>query len=345
MAADDRRPRRSVADRLFEEPHAFEFAQAVMLLERMRPRATSLGTGVDPRAEALRLRGPLSPVFAPSEVTRLERGGEDQQPVLTAQLFGLGGPDGPLPYAYQEWLQQRALRKDHGPAEFLDLFHNRLLALLYRAQLKYRVAPAFASPSDSPAQPVLRALVGLLPRPLQNRQAIPDAALLARTGLIANERRSLAGFRLLVRHHFGVPVEIAPFEGDWRPIPEASLSRLGRSGRNRVLGRDAVAGKRIWDEHAGIRIELGPLSLDSYRDYLPDGASHKALAALAAFYFGPDLSCSLVLRLAEEQAPRATLDRGTPAKLGWTSWFGQNQGEAPARVLKIPLRTMPETAS
>ncbi|MBF3145389.1 hypothetical protein HKT51_33895, partial [Pseudomonas aeruginosa] len=36
---------------------------------------------------------------------------DPQQPVLSTPVFGLGGPDGPLPYAYQEWLQQRARQK------------------------------------------------------------------------------------------------------------------------------------------------------------------------------------------------------------------------------------------
>ncbi|WP_324272453.1 type VI secretion system baseplate subunit TssG, partial [Pseudomonas aeruginosa] len=54
----------------------------------------------------LRLRGPLLPLFASSEVESLLD--DPQQPVLSTPVFGLGGPDGPLPYAYQEWLQQRA---------------------------------------------------------------------------------------------------------------------------------------------------------------------------------------------------------------------------------------------
>ncbi|MDH0344403.1 type VI secretion system baseplate subunit TssG, partial [Chromobacterium haemolyticum] len=153
MAAPARPQPGSVAERLLTRPQGFEFAQAVMLLERLTPQAAPLGQGADPAREALRLRGPLLPAFAASELSALEPGAlepgalggdalggdaRDGQPALDVESFGLGGPDGPLPYAYQEWLQQRRQDKDHAPAEFLQLFQHRLLALLYRAQRKYR---------------------------------------------------------------------------------------------------------------------------------------------------------------------------------------------------------------
>ncbi|WKE64484.1 type VI secretion system baseplate subunit TssG [Gallaecimonas kandeliae] len=323
MADHDRRAPDTVAARLYREPHAFEFAQAVMLLERMRPDAIPLGRGMDPRAEAVRLRGPLAPLFAPSALTRLEQPEQEPLPVLTAELFGLGGPDGPLPYAYQEWLAQRRRSKDQGPGEFLDLFQHRLLSLLYRAQTKYRLAPSFAPAEQSPARPLLRALLGLLPVPLQERQGVPDAALLARTALFANQRRSVAGFQALLHHHLGVQAKVSPFEGAWRLIPTASLTKIGPLGRNSSLGQGAVVGNRVWDEHAGIRVTLGPLSFGLYLQYLPGGEQHRTLMALAGFYFGPDLDCTLVLLLAEGEAPPAELADQAPPQLGRTSWLGR----------------------
>lgn len=177
-----------LSQRLRRTPQRFELLQALLLLERERPQALPLGTGNAPRAEALRLRGPLLPLFASSEVESLLD--DPQQPVLSTPVFGLGGPDGPLPYAYQEWLQQRARQKDHAPAEFLDLFQHRLLSLLYRVLRKHRVALGFAVPAATPVQAQLRALSGLLPKALQERLALPDSAVLARTALFAGGRRS-----------------------------------------------------------------------------------------------------------------------------------------------------------
>ncbi|TWC40138.1 type VI secretion system protein ImpH [Pseudomonas sp. SJZ079] len=333
MAATGRRTPVPVGERLRDEPQVFELLQALLLLERAQPHATPLGQGIDPRREAVRLRGPLTPVFSASQVAQLEFPGH-AQPLLSTPVFGLGGPDGPLPYAYQEWLQQRARLKDHGPAEFLDLFQHRLLSLLYRILRKYRVAIGFVPPQASPVQDQLRALTGLLPRSLQGRQAIPDGLIVARTALFAGARRSLAGFESIVRHHFAVSVRLEQFQGAWREIPAASCSHLGRHGRNLELGRSAVAGKRVWDEHAGIRIVLGPLNGQRYPGFLPDGAAHRQLAALAAFYFGPDLDCAL--RLLVSETPALTLTRQAPPRAAWNSWL-ERQPKAQLRHINTRL--------
>src|SRR3546814_3306756 len=46
----------------------------------------------------------------------------------------------------------------------------------------------------------------------------------------------------------------------WREIPPSSRSRLQPGGRNLRLGHSAVAGTRVWDEHAGVRLTLRPRS-------------------------------------------------------------------------------------
>lgn len=342
MAAPARPQPGSVAERLLTRPQGFEFAQAVMLLERLTPQAAPLGQGADPAREALRLRGPLLPAFAASELSALEPGAlggdaQDGQPALDVESFGLGGPDGPLPYAYQEWLQQRRQDKDHAPAEFLQLFQHRLLALLYRAQRKYRLAPSFAAPRLSPARPLLLSLCGLLPAGLQQRQAVPDAALLARAALLADRRRSLAGFAALASRHLAAPVQASPYAGGWREIPPASRTSIGPHGRNAALGQGALAGRRAWDEHAGIRLTVGPLDPAGYRAFLPGGERHRALAALADFYFGPDLDIQLSLLW---QAPAAALKlqaRAAP-RLSWDSWLG---GPGGARQLDTRLQRPP----
>ena len=316
MAAPGWQTPEPLSKRLRKTPQAFEFLQSLLLLERERPDAAPLGHGSSPEAEAVRLRGPLTPTFAASQVTRLEDV-PAEPPVLSTAVFGLGGPDGPLPYAYQEWLQQRARLKDHAPADFLDLFHNRLLAQLYRVLGHHRLALGFQRPEQAPAQQLLLALSGLLPRSLQGRMALPDAAITTRAGLLNGPRRSLAGFAVLVRHQFGVTVDYDAYQGAWREIPPASRSRLQRGGRNLGLGRTAIAGTRVWDEHAGIRLTLGPLTAEQAPSYLPGGEQHIRLADLASLYLCPDTDCHL--RLLVRPGNPLRLDRQQPPRLRWNS--------------------------
>lgn len=333
MAAARRNAALPLSARLRREPQAFELLQALLLLERERPQATPLGSGSVPGAEALRLRGPLTPLFAASQVQSLEDG-DDGRPLLSTPVFGLGGPDGPLPYAYQEWLQQQARQKDHAPAEFLDLFQHRLLSLLYRTLRKHRIALGFDAPQSTPVHDQLRAFAGLLPKGLRERQALPDAAILARSTLFAGGRCSLAGFAAIVRHHFRLPVQAEAYQGAWRPIPTASRSVLGHGRRNLRLGRDAVAGTRVWDEHAGIRLILGPLEPEQAEPFLPGGEAHRQLAGLAALYFGPDLDCALRL-LVKGSRPLA-LDRRAPPRLNWNGGL-RRQADSDIRRLDTRL--------
>jgi type VI secretion system protein ImpH len=235
-----------------------------------------------------------------------------------------------LPYAYQEWLQQRARAKDHAPAEFLDLFQHRLLSLLYKVMRKHRIALGFTTPAASAVQAQMRALTGLLPKAMQERQAAPDSAVLACTALYADGRRSLAGFAAIVREQFGLPVELNAFEGGWREIPLASRSRLQPGGRNLRLGRDAVAGIRVWDEHAGVRLTLGPLSATQANGLLPNGETHPLLASLYALYFGPDLDCTLVLLV--RGAGPLQLGRQAAPRLNWNGGLQRQPSLAMQRI-------------
>ncbi|HEP8922259.1 TPA: type VI secretion system baseplate subunit TssG, partial [Pseudomonas aeruginosa] len=115
----------------------------------------------------------------------------------------------------------------------------------------------------------------------------------------------------------GVEARLDAYQGAWKEIPTASRSRLQRGGRNLRLGRDAIAGTRTWDEHAGIALSLGPLDAREAARFFPDGDAHGQLASLAALYFGPDLDCRLSL-LVSGGAP-LRLERGTPPRLSWNT--------------------------
>ena len=330
MAAAGRRPPHSVAERLFAQTYAFEFGQAIALLQKMYPEGTPPGEGLDPRQETVRLSGPLTAEFASSSPARLTPPvGPARQPHLYVNVFGLGGPDGPLPYAWQEWLQFRRAHKDHAPMAFLDLFHQRLLGQLYRVGQKYRVALPYTAPDQSAVLQLLRAFTGLLPGTAQQSPAATD--LLARSALVANRRRSVGGFQSQVQARLGMTPRITQFDGAWFEVPAAAKTRLGRGKSNNRLGMGAMAGQRIWDEHAGICITLGPLVPEVYLALLPGGATHSELMALTRFYFGVDMRIRLQLKAGA--LPPARL--GMAVRLGWSSWLpGGHAGDQRHCVLR-----------
>jgi type VI secretion system protein ImpH len=185
----------SVAARLFEQGSAFDFFQAVRLLERLgdysaRPdgeeslRVMPVGRGGPPLSEAVRFNAHLSLSFPASAIYEIERPKEKLPiPTMTVTFMGLTGPSGVLPQHYTQ--QLIALQRDvrgperHALRAWLDLFNHRLISLFYRAWEKYRFYIPYeraSSPArrqlvaaEDPLTRVLFSLVGLGFSPLRNR--------------------------------------------------------------------------------------------------------------------------------------------------------------------------------
>jgi type VI secretion system protein ImpH len=166
-------------------------------------------------------------------------------------------------------------------------------------------------------------LIGLGTAGLENRQEVPDTALLYYTGLLGLQTRPAAALEQLLNDYFGVPVEIEQFVGSWHRIDPQHQCRLGEDTRFAgELGSGALLGERIRDEQSRVRVRLGPLGLEEYRDFLPGGEAHRKLKSILAFYAGMEFDMEAELVLRREDVPECEL--GTEGKagpqLGWTTW-------------------------
>src|SRR5438132_8670065 len=87
------RPWRTVAERLFEEGYAFDFFQAVRLLEKLAPERRPVGHDATPRSEAARFRAHISLSFPPSAIYQIGAPtARVAAPTLTVAFMGLTGP-------------------------------------------------------------------------------------------------------------------------------------------------------------------------------------------------------------------------------------------------------------
>lgn len=313
------------------------FAQVVDLLERLAVMqghdVHPLGTGTDPRREALNLSSVLEMVFHGSPVDAVDavdaKSGV-RQPQVRVAFFGLGGPHGPLPEAYLELVLRALYSRDGTAADFLDLFHHRLLALLYRTENEFRIAHPFRSPHSSPVLPALDALTGAAAfapdGPEPGRPAL-RAALLAHADLASRTRRSMCDLLTLLSARLGVAVKGEQWVGCWRRLPPALQTVLGsvnHAGSNDVLGRSATVGTRAWNQNAAIALTIDALAMDDYLELIPGGVRHDLLVELLDYYLGPHIACRVDLTLAQlpdEDDPIRQL--GHPAQqLGYVAWLG-----------------------
>src|ERR1017187_7239084 len=87
--------------------------------------------------------------------------------------------------------------------------------------------------------------------------------------------------------------------GAWYPVELESQCCLGENGGySEQLGLGAVVGNETWDQQSRVRIQLGPLTLEQYMDFLPGHAGHRQLRSLTRFYTGGenDVEVQLILR-------------------------------------------------
>ncbi len=306
------------------EPWSFQFFQAIRLLEKLWPDQEPIGRFSSPASEVVRLRANSETSFPASQVFSLEWPEGGGQPVMSVNFMGLTGPSGVLPLYYSMMVRERLRAKDPTLRDFLAMFDHRMLSLFYQAWEKYHFAVAYEKGQGDHLTRRLFDLIGMGTPGLQGRQAVPDDGLLFYAGLLGPHPRSATALAQLLMDYFEVPVSIEQFVGAWRSVDADVQCCLGRAGESQQLGVGVVVGDEVWDQQAGIRISLGPLSISQYLAFLPNGRSHGPLKALVEFYTGGEFEVDVQLVLRREDVPQCELgaDGSFAPRLGWLTWSG-----------------------
>jgi len=309
-----------IVEMLDREPFCFDFFQAVRLLTRMAPERQVVGRFSVPSSEVVRFGAHSSVAFPASQIQELER--PFQGPAqMRVNFMGLTGPLGVLPLMYSELVIDRLRARDRTMRDFYDIFNHRIISLFYQAWEKYRfVIPYERGELDSFSHHVL-ALLGLGTPGLQDRQDVSDDSLLFYSGLLSLHTRSATALRQVLSDYFDVPVEIEQFVGAWYPVEEESQCSLsGTLSYSERLGYGAVVGDEVWDQQSRVRIQLGPLTLERYMEFLPGADAYRHIRSLTRFFAGKEYDVEIQLILRREEVPVCELTAEPGPQLGWTSW-------------------------
>ena len=307
---------------LLEDANSFEFFQAVALLQRLRGNKRPVGGFSTPDDEAVHFRANPRLGFPASEIQSLEVHG-DAPADMMVNFMGLTGPMGVLPYTYSELILERARAKDFTFAAFLDIFNHRAVSMFYRAWQKFRFPVTYSLGNHDLFTRYLLDLVGLGTAGLRDRQDIEDEALLHYVSLVAMQSRSATALEQLLGDYFEVPVEVQQFTGAWYGIDRPTqCSMTDFDSPSRQVGEGAVVGDAVWDRQGRVRLRVGPLTLDRYSDFLPQGSAYAATRAVTRFFGNQTLDFEMQLVLERTCVPpiELDLDSKNPARLGWVSW-------------------------
>ena len=172
-------------ERLRRTPTAFDFFQAVRVLERLRSGRSRVGGFDDPSREVVRFSVPPTLAFPAAEIQRLELPEDDTEPArLEVNFLGLTGPQGVLPHHYTLLVGERERARDRSIREFFDLFHHRILSLFYRAWRKTRFLVAAESGDADTLRDHLLDLAGVGLESLRKSLRVPENAVAYYAGLL-----------------------------------------------------------------------------------------------------------------------------------------------------------------
>jgi len=310
-------------ERLEQEAFVFRFFQAVRLLERMAPDREPVGRFARPKEEAARFKVHQSLMFPASEIQALEFP-VGQPPLMTVNFMGLTGPLGVLPIWYTNLIRDRIKAKDHTLPDFFDIFNHRLISLFFHAWEKYRFAISYERGDREGLTKCLMDITGLGTTGLQNRQDVPDDSLLFYAGLLSQKPRSAQNLAQLLSDYFDVPVAIEQFVGAWYRLDPVNQCHMDeRPDFSEQVGLGAVVGDEMWDQHSRARIKIGPLTMERYLEFLPNGSAFQPLKALAHFYSNGEVDFEAQLILKMDQVPLCSLGAGgdEAPQLGWVTWM------------------------
>ncbi len=322
-------------------PYRHDFYQTLRRIECLHADKPRWGQARRPGDEPVRLGQDPDLSFAPAPLAGFERAHDGAPPRLQVRLFGLLGPNGPLPLHLTDFARER-LRHAGDPtlARFLDLFNHRFIALLYRAWAQAQPHVSRDRPADDRFATFIGAFIGLATPAMRGRDAVPDAAKLFQAGALIRQVRNAEGLSSILRQFFGVDAAVEEFVGHWMRLGPSERTCLGREGASLASG--AVIGARVWDRQHRIRVHLGPLSLEQYESFLPGGARLQQLVDWVRTYLDFELQWDVRLRMKKQEVPRLRLAQG--ARLGWTTWLGQRRVDEDATDLCLDAEALIDPA-
>ncbi|MEN8513859.1 type VI secretion system baseplate subunit TssG [Burkholderia sp. RS02] len=317
-------------ERLQAEPWRFGF---LSLLRRIgaNPAIDPIGTARRPRSEPFRLGQQPSLAFAPREVASAQ----EADGRLKVRLFGLGmlGPNGPLPIHVTEIAKDREdSRRDMTTVDFFDIFHHRFFTLFYRAWASAQSAAGLDRPDEEHFSFYVASLTGQDVGECR-RRPLPSHARLAAAPHLVRESRNPDGLRATLERYFGVPVAIEEHVFHWIEIDAADRGRMGRPGAAATMGQGAMLGRVAPDRQHRFRIVIGPVDLDAYLRFTPQGEDLPRLVEWVRAFVGYELEWELELRIKPESAPPAVM--GGRQRMGWSGWLGRPDPHKPITGMRF----------
>jgi type VI secretion system protein ImpH len=336
----------------------YDFFVAVGMLERLTPEAVRVGGDGPYQGELIRFRHDPSLAFSVGDVTSVKfeeipRAPQDalsrkrHRYEVTTTFLGLTGTATPMPlFMAEELIQAQDQGKLRG--EFLDVFHHRLISLVYRIGTKYDLAREFAQDCGDPWTKRILALGSLDAWSERRPKHIPLWRLVRIAPLLAASVRSGRVIEKALRDICDealdpeAQVQMQQFAGGWVPLDPEQRTMLGV--RNSVLGRSEVLGVQCYHRAGKAVVVIGPLH-ENFRRFLADGDMYPRVKELLELMCPEPIEFELDLVLAEHARPPFKLGADAGQRVGIDTWLSTRAGSGNQTHLRVPIEVHSRSSS
>lgn len=342
------RRRREQLELMKVRPQDFDFWHALRRLECLSADKPRFGTALAPRDESVRLGQEAAFDFAATNWTSVDlvlKGSDAAR--LRQRVFGLLGPNGPLPLHLTEFTRELLLgdQQEKKLGEdlrgFLDMLIQRPGMQFYRAWAQAQPVVGLDREGDDPFAAYIASLCGEAQLRDENIDGVPRSRRLYFSGWLGRVVRSVEGLGSWLSGGLGVPVRVAPFQPHWMPLEDSACTRIGEPVRvaplqlhrmsleandrtrltdvdnpPRRLGSDATLGSRVWDIQHKFQLAIGPLNATEYVEFLPPsrslsstGGKFRELRSMVRRYIGQEFDWDLRLSIFTTEIRRLVLGR------------------------------------
>ncbi|OQS32955.1 type VI secretion system baseplate subunit TssG [Chromobacterium haemolyticum] len=314
-------------------PERYEFFALLRQIEAGGHDKVGFGRSLRPSEDDIRLSQRPDLGFQPGSVQGWHYCSRSARHKLSVSVLGVFGANGPMPLHFTEYARDRLFfAKDASLCSFLDIFHHRMLSLFYRAWANTEPCVSFDQPQSNIFDDYLGSLFGGLNGVTER---VPDSLFYA--GRLLSPVRSAEGLSAILQDYFSVPISIEPFMAEWLTLHEADRSVLSVLRPRSQLGHNSALGRHIYSAQHKFCIRIGPLTLNSYMNFIPSGKNLSSLLAWVRLYTGSSRSFSVMLSLQANEVPRLRLGRG--GRLAYMSWLGHWKPKTAADGLSISYST------
>ena len=233
--------RQELLRRLRDEPHKFDFFQAVRLLENAHPGLPRIGTSLRLRDDPIRFAQSPSLSFAPAALVEFRAGRRRLAAHAHAALLRPVRCQRPAAAAPDRVRARTGAAHAVGSRAGALPGHVPPPPAVAAVPRLGRGPPAVSldRPDNDPFSRWVGSLAGYGQPTLIGRDAVPDGARLAAAGILGRSVHGAEGLERILNDFFRVPVRVHQWQPHWMRLPEDAHSRIGLRNAPVALGQNA----------------------------------------------------------------------------------------------------------